>query len=294
MANASDSNVITREYFDSILLRSRYIDADLPDLKTTIFGKTFSTPLTTAALSHLKGTHPNGMAELALAAKLADAVNFCGMESYEGELCDIVKAGASTIRIIKPHANDEDVFKRIEHAKKLGVFGLGMDIDHAFKNEGGYDVVEGLPMRPKTLSQMKEFVKAAGDIPFVVKGVLSVSDALKCVEMGAAGIVVSHHHGILPYAVPPVMALPEIKAAVGDKLTIFVDCGIESGLDAFKALALGADAVCIGRAIMEPLKNGAESAAKKFATINGELAAIMARTGYHSIDELDDSCLYIR
>ncbi len=294
MKNPADSNEITRSYYDSILIKQRLIDSDLPDTSTNIFGRSFQTPICTAALSHMNRNCKNGMTELAKGAKKAGAVNFCGMEEYDGELDEIMTAKADTIRIIKPHANNDDVFKRIEHAKELGVFGLGMDIDHAFNAHGGYDCVEGLPMKPKTQKELEGFVKAAGDIPFVIKGVLSVEDAVKCVEIGAKGIIVSHHHGIMPYAVPPVMILPEIKAAVKDRLTIFVDCNIDSGADVFKALCLGADAVCLGRALIEPLqKKSSEGVCDKIKAINDELSSLMARTNYHTISEMNSDCLVL-
>lgn len=289
-----DSNEITRKYFDSILLKSRLIDSDFPDISFDLWGKRFNTPITTAALSHINGTCENGMTELAKGAKEAGAVNFVGMESYEGELDDLITAQADTIKIIKPLSDNNEIYKRIEHANELGVFAMGMDIDHAFGPTGNYDVVEGLSMRPKTKEELKSFVQKAGDTPFVIKGVLSVEDARKCVEIGAKGIIVSHHHGIMPSSVPPLMILPQIKEAVGDALTIFVDCGIESGIDVFKALCLGADAVCVGRALIPALKEGkASGVAKKLKSMSGELSSIMARTGYHSLKELDDSSLVI-
>lgn len=295
MGFAGDSNEITRTYFDSILVKTRYIDSDLPKMGIELFGRSFATPLGTAALSHLNGTHERGMVEFAKGAKAAGAVNFVGMESYGGELDDIMSAGAATVRIIKPHADNKDVFTRIEHAKKLGVFAMGMDIDHAYNQKGGYDVVEGLLMHPKSKAELAEFVKAAEGIPFIIKGVLSVEDAVKCREIGASGIVVSHHHGIMSYSVPPVMVLPEIKKAVGNDMKIFVDCGIESGMDAYKALALGADCVCLGRTLMGPLKeNGAEGVKDRIETLTAELASIMARTGFSSVGKLDDSCLIRR
>ena len=76
-------------------------------------------------------------------------------------------------------------------------------------------------------------------IPFIVKGILSVQDAYKCLQAGAAGIVVSHHHGIMDYALPPLKILPRIVKAVGGRMPVFVDCGIASGMDAMKALLLG-------------------------------------------------------
>lgn len=292
MNNPADSNEITREAFDRILIKTRYIDSELPDTTFHLWGHEFSTPIATAALSHLNGLHDKGTRELALGAKEANALNFMGMESYEGELADVVSAGAATVRFIKPHAKDEDVLKRIEQGKALGVFALGMDIDHAYNGNGGYDVVEGLPMKPKSAAQLRSYVEAAEGIPFVIKGVLSAWDAKKCLEIGAAGIVVSHHHGIMPYSVPPVMVLPEILNVTAGKIPVFVDCGIASGADVYKALALGADAVCIGRDLMGPLKEkGAAGVADRIRQLNGELSVIMARTGFHSLQELDSSCL---
>lgn len=292
MNNPADSNEITREAFDRILVKTRYIDSELPDTTFRLWGREFSTPIATAALSHLNGLHDKGTRELALGAKEANALNFMGMESYEGELADVVSAVAATVRFIKPHAKDEDVLKRIEQGKALGVFALGMDIDHAYNGNGGYDVVEGLPMKPKSAAQLRSYVEAAEEIPFVIKGVLSAWDAEKCMEIGAAGIVVSHHHGIMPYSVPPVMVLPEILNVTAGKIPVFVDCGIASGADVYKALALGADAVCIGRDLMGPLKEkGAAGVADRIRQLNGELSAIMARTGFHSLQELDSSCL---
>lgn len=295
MKNPADSNEITREAFDRILIKTRYIDSELPDTSFRLWGHTFSTPIATAALSHLNGCHEKGTRELALGAKEANALNFMGMESYDGELADVISSGAATIRFIKPHADDKEVLKRIGQAKELGVFALGMDIDHAYNGSGGYDVVEGLPMRPKSAVQLRSYIEAAGSIPFVIKGVLSADDAEKCLAIGAAGIVVSHHHGIMPYSVPPIAVLPEILNVIDGKIPVFVDCGIESGADAYKALALGADAVCVGRDLMGPLKeNGAAGVAQRIRQLTGELAAIMARTGFHTLDELDSSCLITR
>ena len=97
----------------------------------------------------------------------------------------------------------------------------------------------------------------------------------------------------MDYAVPPLMILPEIKKAVGNKLTIFVDCCIESGMDAFKALALGADAVCTGRAIMPPLKEkGSDGVKEKLEEINRSLRATMNRTGFKTLSQIDDSVIY--
>ena len=286
-----DSNEITRQYFDSLLLETRYIDSDLADTKIKLFGQEFSMPVATAALSHLNNTAPDGMTKMAQGSCMANALCFCGMGELD-ELKAMCASGAKVIKIVKPHENNDIVMAVLRDCQEAGAFALGMDIDHAFGANGEYDNVLGLPLKSKSTEEMRSFV-AATKLPFIVKGVLSVQDAKKALEIGAAGIIVSHHHGIMDYAVPPLMVLPEIKKAVGDKLTIFVDCCIESGMDAFKALALGADAVCVGRAIMPPLKEkGAKGVKEKLEEINRGLKATMNRTGFRNLSQIDDSVIY--
>ena len=208
MQLTSNSDKITRDYFDSLLVETRYLDAVLPSTQLTLFGETFRTPIMTAALSHLSNTATDGMTIYARAAAMSGAVHWVGMGSDE-ELEAIVATGAKTIKIIKPHADNREVLRKIEHAVKTGCFAVGMDIDHAFNSEGGYDNIFGLPMKAKTTEELKEFVQAAG-VPFIVKGVLSPHDAEKCLKAGCAGIVVSHHHGMIQYAVTPQMALQKL------------------------------------------------------------------------------------
>ena len=292
MQLTSNSDKITRDYFDSLLVETRYLDAVLPSTELTLFGETFQTPIMTAALSHLHNTANDGMTVYAQAAALSGAVHWVGMGSDE-ELEAIVATGAKTIKIIKPHADNREVLRKIEHAVKTGCFAVGMDIDHAFNSEGGYDNIFGLPMKAKTTEELKEFVQAAG-VPFIVKGVLSPHDAEKCLKAGCAGIVVSHHHGMIQYAVPPLMALPDILSVTDRSIPVFVDCGIESGMDAYKCLALGATAVSVGRHLMPLLKNGAEVVAGRIDEMTAELAGVMARTGVSSLENMDSSIIHRR
>ncbi len=285
-----NSDKITREYFDSLLLVMRHLDAVKPQTQTKLLGREYETPVMTAALSHLGNTCEDGMVKLAEAAKEVGALYWCGM-GEDDELERICATGADVVKIIKPHADNAEVLRKIRHAESCGVTAVGMDIDHAFTGSGEYDVVLGLPMKPKSSAELGAFIRAT-ELPFIVKGVLSVEDAVKCANLGAAGIVVSHHHGIMEYAVPPLQMLPEIVAAVGNRMEIFVDCDFESGMDVFKALALGAKAVGIGRALMGPLKdNGVNGAADAMRRINAELKGVMARTGYAKVNEIDDTCL---
>lgn len=288
----SSSDQITRDYFDSLLLETRYLDSAIPSTEMELFGEHFSTPIMTAALSHLDNTAPNGMLIYAKAAAMCNAVHWVGMGD-DAELERIVATGARTIKIIKPHADNAEVLRKINHAVNAGCFAVGMDIDHAFNAEGGYDNVFGLPMKPKTTAEIADFV-AASPIPFIVKGVLSPIDAEKCLQAGCGGIVVSHHHGMMPYSVPPLMVLPDIIKAVGNEIPVFVDCGIISGMDAYKCLAMGAKAVSVGRHLMPLLKDGAETVAQRMQAMTAELASTMARTAVLNLNTMDSSVIHRR
>ncbi len=288
-----DSNIITREYLDSILVEMRHIDAVLPSTSFKLYGYDFDTPVMMAALSHLNNVHDNGMAEMAKGAFMANAVNWAGMGEMD-ELERITATGAKTIKIIKTYENNDEIFARIEESIKLRVIAIGIDVDHAFNHNGEYDNVLGFKMSGKSLSEIKEFVKFS-KVPFIIKGVLSEQDTYKCLEAGVRGIVVSHHHGIMNYAVPPLMILPKIAKIVEGKIPIFVDCCIESGMDVFKALALGATAVSVGRAIMKPLsENGAEGVRDKIISVTKELKGVMARTCCGGLSDIDESLVWHR
>ena len=292
MQFTSNSDKITRDYFDSLLIETRYIDAAIPSTQMTLFGEVFRTPVMTAALSHLNNTTQNGMTIYAQAAAQSGAVHWVGMGS-ESELEEIVATGARTIKIIKPHADNQVVLRKIEHAVKVGCMAVGMDTDHAFNAEGGYDEVFGLPMKAKSTEELTEFVQAAG-VPFIVKGVLSPRDAEKCLKAGCAGLVVSHHHGIVQYAVPPLMILHDIISATGGSVPVFVDCGIESGMDVYKCLALGAKAVSVGRHLMPLLKDGPDAVGRRIDAMTAELAGVMARTGVSSLNKMDATVIHRR
>lgn len=289
--NMGDANQITRAYFDSLLVEMLHMDSVLPSTQMELYGETFSTPIMMAALSHLKGLHENGMVEMAKASAALHSVMWAGMGD-EAELEQILATGARTIKIIKPYADDERVLRKIAHAEQNGALAVGMDLDHAFNRNGEYDNVRGFEMRPRTLDDIRGYVKMT-KLPFIIKGVLSVKEALKCLDAGVRGIVVSHHHGILPYAVPPLMVLPEIMDAVGGRMPVFVDCGIMTGMDAFKALALGATAVSAGRIVVGPIAaEGVEGAKNIIGSMTKELAGAMARTGSADVRHIDSSLIW--
>lgn len=290
----SDANDITAEFMDSILIEQRLIDSVVADTSTTLFGERFSMPVLTPAFSHLGnygGRELTGLEEYSVAAKDCNILNFCGM--MENDMFEkIVKTGAKTVRIVKPYADNGKVRDQLQFAESVGAFGVGMDIDHIFGPEG-LDVVVGEEMAVQTSDMLRSYVEST-KLPFIVKGVLSVTDAVKCADIGAKGIIVSHHHGRLPYAIPPMMILPEIKEALaGRDVTIMVDCGIGSGADVYKALALGADAAAVGRSMLPSLEKDGVAGVKKFLRdVNNELRFIMSCTGFSQVSDIDASVLY--
>jgi 4-hydroxymandelate oxidase len=132
------------------------------------------------------------------------------------------------------------------------------------------------------------WLRDAGGLPVVVKGVLRGDDATACVDAGAVGVVVSNHGGRqLDTAVATADALPEVAAAVGDRAEVYVDGGIRTGTDVVKALALGARAVLVGRPVVYGLAvNGSDGVAMVLATLGGELRRAMALCGAVRLDEL--------
>ena len=293
--NAADANLHNRRYLDELLVEMRVIDAYEPDLTLNLFNETFSSPIMMPAFSHLNKVGIEGrtpMQEYAAAAKELNLVNWVGMEPDE-EYESIAREGAHTVRIIKPFMDHQMILDQIAYAKKLNALAVGVDIDHVFGKNGKYDVVDGIELGPVIAEDLAMYVKAAGDTPFVAKGVLSVTDALKCEEAGCAAIFVSHHHGRLPFGIPPVMALQEIRKAMPHtKMKIFADCSIESGYDAFKALALGADAVSVGRGILPGLlKEGKTGVIRKVNRMNEELSEMMGYTGIGNLSEMDHSVI---
>ena len=280
------SDVITRAYLDSLLVEMRHIDSVLPSTEMTLYGKTFKTPVMTAALSHMGNVYSNGMAEMAKGAFDAGAVCFSGMGAME-ELDGMIQTGASVVKIIKTYADRDSVFAKIEHAEKSGSLAVGMDIDHAFNHNQDYDCIEGMEMRPITIQQLKEYVSAT-KLPFVVKGVLSRQDARKCAEAGVQGMIISHHNGRLDYAVPPLMILPEILKETEGKIPLFVDCSLQTGMDVFKALALGATACCVGRPLQKRLgESGSEGVKTGIEEITRQLRYTMAMTCSPDLNSID-------
>jgi lactate 2-monooxygenase len=130
-------------------------------------------------------------------------------------------------------------------------------------------------------------------LPIVLKGVLHAEDARRAIDEGVDGLIVSNHGGRqVDGAIGALDALAPIRGAVGGELPILFDSGIRTGADAFKALALGANAVCLGRPYMWGLAlDGREGVEQVLRCLLAELDLTLALSGYTSIAQLDDSSL---
>jgi (S)-mandelate dehydrogenase len=132
------------------------------------------------------------------------------------------------------------------------------------------------------------WLRTIWDRKLLIKGVLSVSDAERAASLGCDGIILTNHGGRqLDSCVAPVDMVPEIAAAVGKKLTLIVDSGFRRGNDVLKAIALGADAVMIGRATLYGLIAGGEPGVRRALEIlTAEMDRTLGHLGVRSLSEL--------
>lgn len=292
---ASNASWHTRRFLDEILIEERIIGTQVADLSMQLWGRHFTSPIMMPAFSHLNkaGLDHRPMEAYALAAKDLGIVNWVGMESDE-DYAKIAEVGAETIRIIKPFADHEKIKSQMAFAVAHQALAVGIDIDHSIGTDGELDVVDGEQLGTLTAEDIEKFAAFAHElgVPFVAKGVLSARDALICGQAGVDAVVVSHHHGRLPFAVPPAMILPDIKKVSG-KMKVFADCSVDDGRDAYKLMALGADAVSTGRAILPGLlKEGTPAVEKKMRQMNAQLKELMGYTGVATVDAFDSTVLW--
>jgi lactate 2-monooxygenase len=151
----------------------------------------------------------------------------------------------------------------------------------------------GVFANPRVTWDRLEWLRDTTTLPIVLKGILHPDDAVEARERGVDGIVVSNHGGRqIDGAIASLEALPGIVDAVGDEMTVLLDSGIRSGADAFKALALGADAVLVGRPSLWGMaldgQNGVETVLR---CLLAELDLTMALSGFTAVDQLDASAL---
>ena len=273
---------------------------DVPTTDFTMFGHTFGLPIFTAPIGALPMHYSDAYDDFAYNDILIPTAVECGGMSFTGDGVDpeimkravaaMNKVGGVGVPTIKPW-NVEAVMAKLDILNENNIFAAAMDIDGA-----------GLPflkaMNPnagsKTVEELREII-AFAKMPFIIKGIMTPRAAEKAVEAGAAGIVVSNHGGrVLGQTRATADVLPDIARAVKGKCVILVDGGIRSGVDVFKAIALGADAVLIGRPFVPAVYGGeAEGAKLLFDKYKAELIDTMTMCGAHSLAEISPDMVYV-
>ncbi len=197
--------------------------------------------------------------------------------------------GGYGIPIFKPRS--QEVLKElIERAESYGCFAVGVDLDGA-----GSTIMarEGQPVFKKSVKDIEELVRFSS-LPFIAKGIMRPDDAQKCVDAGVSVIGVSNHGGRVLDATPGTAeVLPLIREQVGDLVTITVDGGVRTGYDVLKMLALGADAVLLGRDIIRAAVGGGTLGVRLHLDhIHTTLKKAMFMTGTKTIQMVDSNILF--
>ena len=269
------------------------------DTSYDFFGKRVTLPVFAAPVGAMQLHYGDKYDDLAYNDILVTACAQAGIAAFTGDGTNpaVIEAAAEALKknhgcgvpTVKPW-NIDLIREKMALVESADPIAIAMDIDAA-----GLPFLKGLnpPAGSKTVDQLKEIAAMAGK-PFILKGIMTVKGAEKALEAGAAGIIVSNHGGrVLDQCPATAEVLPAIVDAVGGKMKVFVDGGIRSGMDVFKALALGADAVLIARPFVTAVYGGAQEGVQAYVDkLQAELADTMAMCGAHSLADIDRSMLF--
>ena len=268
------------------------------DTSLNLFGKTFKYPFFAGPVGAVNLHYGDSLNDVSYNDILVSACAEFGIAAFTGDGTDsnvmvaatkaIKNAGGFGIPTVKPW-NIETIREKMALVHDAHPFAVAMDIDAA-----GLPFLQNLnpPAGSKSVEELRA-IREAADVPFIVKGVMTVKGALKAKEAGAEAIVVSNHGGrVLDQCPATAEVLEEIADAVGDSMKILVDGGIRSGTDVFKALALGADAVIIARPFVTAVYGGAREGVESYINkIGSELKDTMAMCGVASLAEITCDCV---
>ena len=273
-----------------------------PDTSLELFGKSFRFPFFAGPVGAVTMHYSDKYDDMAYNNILVKACAENGIAAFTGDGLDanVMKVACEAIAAengmgvptVKPW-NQETIARKMEQVKASDSFAVAMDIDAA-----GLPFLKGMnpPAGSKTVQQLSEIAKMAGK-PFIIKGVMTVRGALKAREAGAAAIVVSNHGGrVLDQCPATAEVLPDIVDALKSSgVKVLVDGGIRSGVDVFKALALGADAVIIARPFATAVYGGAEEGVKLYIEkIGGELSDTMSMCGAKTLADITRDMVFVK
>lgn len=266
------------------------------DTTWKVFGRSFVLPVLAGPVGAVQLHYGDKHTDLTYNELLLSACAQAGIAAFTGDGTDpeVVRAAAGALKKVKGTGvptikpwSVETAKEKLDLVKEADPFAIAMDIDAA-----GLPFLQNAvpPAGRKTVAELREMAAYAGK-PFILKGIMTARGAEKALEAGAAGIVVSNHGGrVLDQCPATAEVLPEIVQAVGGKLTILVDGGIRSGVDVFKALALGADGVLIARPFVNMVYGGgAEGVSLYVEKLRSELADTMAMCGAATLKDIDRS-----
>ncbi len=265
-----------------------------PDTGIELFGKKFRFPFFAGPVGAVNMHYSdyyndvsfnkvlvNGCADAGIAAFTGDGMDASVIESATEA---INLAGGIGIPTIKPWSIPM-IREKIDRVNTAEPLAIAMDVDAA-----GLPFLKGFepPAGAKSVEELTEICRMAGRA-FIVKGVMTVAGAEKAEKAGASAIVVSNHGGrVLDMCPSTSSVLPEITEAVGGRMKIFVDGGIRTGTDVFKALALGADAVVIARTFVTAVYGGAEEGVRAYVEkLGSELADTMVMCGAKDLSAIN-------
>ena len=295
---AKGSGVVAIENFNAwkeIKLNMDTI-SDSGDITTTteIFGKKLSIPVFVGPISNVQKNYSKLYKEHEFADIIVGRSKDAGICAFTGDSNDtnVMDAGLNAIKnndgfgipTIKPWDKNKvnEILLKVKEAK---AFAVAMDIDGVGLK--GLDYSKGLAAT-KNENDLHEIVNSL-DVPFIVKGIMTVKGAKKAIDAGAKGIVVSNHGGRVLDGTPATAnVLKEISDFAKGKCKIFVDGGIRNGIDVFKAIALGADATIIARPFVQVVFGDKENGIKTYVdSLINELKETMNMCGARKITDID-------
>ena len=266
------------------------------DTKIDFFGRTFDLPVFAAPIGATTTHYGDKLSEAEYMQIIFEGCAEAGIAAFGGDGAyeeaytipvNIMKSlNGKGIPTVKPWVNEE-MIRKFKLAEAAGVFAIATDVDAS-----GLTLLKKVnpPAEPKSVAALQAVIGATS-LPVIIKGVMTVQGAKKAIEAGAKAIVVSNHGGrVLDHTPATIEVLPEIAAAVKGQVKIIVDGGIRTGVDVFKCLALGADAVLIGRPFATMAYGGGKEAIHTYVNkVKTELKETMEMTGANTIGDINES-----